>query len=256
MNKADLVLQKEYTINSLLINSNQQLGIYGLLGLFQDIAYDHASILGYGYEDMVRNNTFWVLIRQKVKMTYWPKWKEIIEIRTYPKPGKGCFADRSFEVFCQGEKIGECASSWMILDAQTRKPHFHHGFDETYDPGEQYDLSFTTDKLRMPKDLELLKTVEVKNSDLDLSRHVNNFKYSQWILDLIPIEHHQKYSIVEYDINFLGEAFLNDEVDCFSNLNQIEPEFKNEIYFCGIKKDNSKTVFSVRVIAEKIGKDV
>ncbi len=251
MNKEDLVLQKKYVINSLLINSNKQLGLYGLLGLMQDIAYDHASILGYGYEDMIRDNTFWVLIRQKLRMTHWPVWKENILIRTYPKPGKGCFADRNFEVFHDGEKIGECATSWMILDAQTRRPHFHHGFNEKYDPGDEYNLPFTTDKLKAPQELELLKTVEVKNSDLDLSKHVNNFKYSQWILDLIPIEYHNMYSVVEYDINFLGEAFINDKVDCFSNIHQISPELKNEIYFYGVKKENTKAVFCVRVIAEK-----
>ncbi len=253
MNKEDLILQKDYSINSLLINSNRQLGLYGLLGLLQDISYDHASLLGYGYEDMIRDNTFWVLIRQKLRMTYWPKWKETVAIKTYPKPGEGCFADRNFVIYHDGEKIGECATSWMILDAKTRRPHFHHGFNERYDPGEEYYLPFTTDKLKNPKGLELVKSITVKNSDLDLSKHVNNFKYSQWVLDLIPIEYHSLYSVVEYDINFLGEAFINDKVDCFSNLNQMSPEFKNEIYFYGVKNSNQKPIFSVRVIAEKVG---
>ncbi len=251
MLEEDLILQKEYAINSLLINSNRQLGLYGLLGLLQDIAYDHAAMLGYGYEDMMNNNTFWVLIRQKLKMTYWPQWKDAILIKTYPKPGKGCFADRNFEVYHKGEKIGECATSWMILDAQTRKPHFHHGFNEKFDPGEAYCLPFTTDKLKVPANMDLLKTVVVKNSDLDLSKHVNNFKYSQWILDLIPYQYHTIYTVTEYDINFLGEAFLNDDVDCYSNIHQLQPEIKNEIYFCGINKASSKSVFSVRLIAEK-----
>jgi len=251
MNKEDLILKKEYSVNSLLINSNRQIGLYGMLGLFQDIAYDHAGLLGYGYEDMISNNTFWVLIRQKLKMTYWPKWKEEVEIVTYPKPVKGCFANRNFEVYHNENKIGECASSWMILDTKTRRPHFHHGFDSKFDPGNEYNLPFTTDKIEVPENLELLQSVLVKNSDLDLSRHVNNFKYSQWILDLIPIEYHSAYLVVEYDINFLGEAFINDKVDCFSNLNQISAEMKNEIYFYGVKNSNNKPVFSARIIAEK-----
>ena len=244
-----LVLEKEYSINSLLINSNQRLGLYGLLGLMQDIAYNHAAILGYGYEDMVRDKCFWVLIRQKLKMKRWPGWQEEIMIRTYPKPIKGAFADRNFEVYHNGERIGECATSWMILDAKTRRPHLHHGFDRTFDPGEEYALPFVADKLIAPKDLEKVKSVVVKNSDLDLSNHVNNFKYSQWILDLIPIQYHKTYLLTEYDINFLGEAFLDDEVECFSNIFQVAPDQKNELFFKGVKKENSKTVFLARIIA-------
>jgi acyl-ACP thioesterase len=52
----------------------------------------------------------------------------------------------------------------------------------------------------------------VRYSDLDLYDHVNNAKYMQWILDSYPEELLRRNEIVLFEINFLAEAKMGDEV--------------------------------------------
>jgi acyl-ACP thioesterase len=67
-------------VNSFLVNPQKRLGLYGLLNLLQDTAWIHATHLGHGYDNMLLEETAWVLTRQKVRMTEWPKWGDEIQI--------------------------------------------------------------------------------------------------------------------------------------------------------------------------------
>jgi medium-chain acyl-[acyl-carrier-protein] hydrolase len=49
-------------------------------------------------------------------------------------------------------------------------------------------------------------------SDLDLNRHVYSIRYIQWILDSIPLEDFAAKKIRQLDINYLSEAFYDDEI--------------------------------------------
>ncbi len=112
----------EYKVTSFLTNSYGKLGLYGLLNLLQDVAGDHATVLGFGYDDMVRMKTFWVLTRQKVLMNKWPVQGDKITIKTWVRLGDGALSNRDFSIFTGEEKIGECTTSWITLDADSRRP--------------------------------------------------------------------------------------------------------------------------------------
>jgi len=55
---SDVLFEKTYSVNSINININKKLGLFGILGILQDIAALHADILGVGYESMVKNDAF------------------------------------------------------------------------------------------------------------------------------------------------------------------------------------------------------
>jgi medium-chain acyl-[acyl-carrier-protein] hydrolase len=50
MINTDSILEKEYKVNSLNMNTNKKLGLFGLLGILQDVTGEHALKLGFGYE--------------------------------------------------------------------------------------------------------------------------------------------------------------------------------------------------------------
>ena len=45
-------------VRSTQVNLNNQLGLYGVLGMLQDIAAEHASYLGFGYKQLVQKSFF------------------------------------------------------------------------------------------------------------------------------------------------------------------------------------------------------
>lgn len=238
------VLDQVCDINSLHINTNKKLGLFGILAIMQDMAFEHSTMLGFGYEDVVEKGFFWVLVRQKLRMQSWPKWNDKIRVQTWSKPIDGAYAFREFEFFVGDKKIGDCATTWMILDTLTRKPRTIENSDSLFKPRKEYSLDFSAERINAPKDLKLTKSLDVRISDLDMNQHVNNIKYTQWILDVIPYNYHQNYSIEEYEINFLAETFLKDSIEIHSDLDASEAITPTkEIFFVGKRTSDSKTAF-------------
>ncbi len=235
------IFEQEYKINSVNINANKELGLVGLLEILQDVASEHAENLGVGYDSMQEKGAFWVLIRKKLKMKKFPKWRDSITIKTWILPAKKLYRIREFEIYDKKCRIGSCSMTWLVLDRKTRKPKVIDESEYSYVARTDYSLDFTANKVTVPDKLNIQKKFEVNISDLDVNNHVNNTKYAQWILDSIPLELHKKYSIIEYEIKFLNETFIGDKIICSNNADEI---INNEMYFRG---ENSKTIFLAKL---------
>lgn len=229
---------QKYNINTFLVNPQKRLGLYGLLNMLQDTAWIHATHLGHGYEEMIRDQTAWVLTRQKLRMDRWPKWGDAIELRTWVRPLKGIVALRDFEIWLGGKKLGECNTQWLILDLKTRKPAEKVLVDEG-----QFRMDapsfLEAGKIQLRSDLKEMGQFKVRNSDLDMNAHVNNTKYAQWILDSISREKHQQYVLQEYEVNFIAETMSNDTIVIYGGALSEE-----KFQFQGFRTEDQKIVFS------------
>lgn len=248
MQNNNIIYTQKYQINTTNVNSNQRLGLTGILGFLQDAASEHAENLGFGLEDMIAKGVIWVLVRQKLKMYQWPNWRDVVTIKTWPKPVKGLYAFREFEIFVNDEKIGECSTSWMVLDIKKRRPVKAEIINELMKFREDYSLDFTAEKVILPDEFSDVKSYEVRNSDIDMNNHVNNIKYSQWSLDSIPFEYHKSHVVDEFEINFISETFLGDKIDCFLQIDHDE----SEIFIKGFRAKDEKLAFAARIKANKI----
>jgi len=241
-----IIYTQKYIVNTTNVNYTRKLGLLGMLGFLQDAASEHAEEIGFGYHEMIEKGTIWVLIRQKLKMYRWPEWREELTISTWSKPVKGLYAFREFEIYAKQEKIGECSTTWMILDTQNRRPVKAEIVNSVMNPRENYSLDFTAEKINLPDHFSDKRNFIVRNSDIDMNGHVNNIRYAQWSLDSIPFEYHQKFVVQEFDINFIAETFLKDQIECFSQLDSK----KTGIFFKGIRKKDEKLVFAARIAAK------
>ncbi len=241
---------KEYEVNSLNINTNKRLGLFGLLGMLQDISSIHAEKLNLGMEYMIKNNSFWVLVQQKLEMNDWPHWQDTIELKTWPTKPFGKKINRIFEVYQRGIRIGRCITTYMVLDGEARKaitPKLPEVFIEKLDENKNEDI---LERISLPDNFTTLAQFSVRNSDLDMNNHVNNTKYSQWILDSIPFEFHHKSVLKEFEINFLLETHLGDSVDIqVAKIGEAKGPNVHR-YFKGIRHSDQKTVFTAKLIAD------
>ena len=201
-----------YDVNTIVLDSQKRLGLFGLLNLLQDTAWLHAQNLGWGYDDLINQGTIWVLVRQKLIATDWPVWGDKVLVRTWPRGATGALALREFEFFVGDRKAGECTTSWLILDSQTRRPHkLNHTIFNEFSRAEGY-LTIEAAKIALRTDLKQVAEYHVRNSDLDVNGHVNNTRYAQWITDAMTTEELAKYRIGEYEVNFLAEMGVGDAV--------------------------------------------
>lgn len=239
---------EEYKISSYLVNLRGHAGLYAILNIIQDVGWLHAINMKVRLE----KNLGWVFTRQKLVMFEWPKWNQVISLRTWLRPPAGNFLMRDYEIYIGDKKIGECTSTFSVMDMQTRKlavmdwnaygaVWLEDGLLENK-PAKIQPLSETLD----------LAQFEVRNSDIDLNNHVNNTKYAQWILDAIPFETLRAGAeLKSYEVNFLAETKLSDTVKVQKGLHDAQDGTMSVIHFQGLRAADLKPVFTaeLRVLA-------
>ena len=241
---------KEYEVSTFLVNSLKRLGLVGLLNMLQDAAGLHANLLGLGYEKMLADNKFWVLTRQRLVMERWPHWRDLVTIKTWPRPIVGMAAVRDFEIYVGRELLGMCTTSWMVLDGQTHKPVRPNLEGTDYPKDHKFKLAIDTLKVEKGAKSKQVDSLRVRSSDLDMNKHVNNTKYAEWVLDAINYQTHHALKLVEYQVNFLAETHLDDEIH-IENLLAADPTTNQSEIYQGIRTSDQKVVFRAKLIARQ-----
>lgn len=246
------VFSRNYRINSLVLNSSGRLGLYAMLNILQDCAWEHAHQMGHGHGATAARNTFWVLARQKLEMSRWPKWGEELHIETWVRTPESSSVIRDFAIYDQKKVlIGEATTGWLLMDMTARRP-------TRLDPATIVDAGFVLDrqasidpkKISMEGEFEELTRFEVRNSDIDLNQHVNNTKYSQWVLDAVPMGWHQRFKLLGYEVNFLAETHLNDVISIEKMKLSVDKDTPTRwSTFRGVRGSDQKVVFTARTLA-------
>jgi medium-chain acyl-[acyl-carrier-protein] hydrolase len=237
------VWMESYAVNSMVLNPQKRLGLFGLLSLLQDAAWLHADHLGYGYAQMLADGTLWILTRQKLVMSDWPVWGDVLTVRTWARPAMGARAPRDFEILIGERKIGESTTQWLILDATTRRPVRINPTTHNIKSRQEGLLSLEPAKIPLRDDLEPAATFRVRNSDLDVNGHVGNTRYALWVLDSLSPAELTDNRIAGYDVNFLAETNVGDEIAIARG-----PVADGAaLQFQGTRTADGKTVFAVRL---------
>ena len=242
-----VIWTQTYDVNTIVLDDQKRLGLSGLLNLLQDIAWLHAKHLGWGYEALVEHGTAWVLVRQKLVMADWPVWGDVVEVRTWPRGVIGALAVREFEIVAGDRKFGECSTSWLIIDAQTRRPTRIDREAFRKNTRTEGCLAIEAGKITPQTGLKPAATFLVRNSDLDVNGHVNNTRYAQWILDSVPLEAHAAYRLDEYEVNFLAETNVGDTVVIERDEIEPSPTSPARWQFQGKRIKEDKAAFVARL---------
>lgn len=246
MSTPPTIWSESYKITSYLVNLRKQAGLYSVLNFIQDVGWQHSFQLGV----KLPKNQGWVFTRQKLTMSDWPFWNDTLTIKTWLREPDGAFIFRDYELFVGDKKMGECTSSFTVMDLETRKlalqdwsqfPAFWQSSDKTF--------SVKPDKIPLQSDLKKVSQFEVRNSDIDLNEHVNNTRYAQWILDSVPMDKLKGGVVLKgYEVNFLAEMKLGNVVNI-----ECTPEIQNNmLHFQGLRNEDQKPVFTAKLYVEDI----
>ncbi len=213
-------LKIQYKINTSDVDTNKRCRAFSFMSHAQEIAYMHATAIGFGYSELLKSNSVWVLSRMDVRFLKSPVWDDVVEMETWHKGRDGVFSLRDFEVrnAGTGELLIASTSSWLIMDIGTRRllrPEHVLGDKGLSTALERDAVPEHCGKLRSPSGMELVREKEVLYSDLDFNMHVNNAKYIEWAFDSISPEILMHSSIDSYSINFNHEARLGEKVSLY-----------------------------------------
>ncbi len=197
---------------SYFINRFGKLSTSFMFYQMQDIAWQHATILGFGYDNLKEDEQFWVLSKLLVKIGRRPRWGEDFTLETWSRGTDGFFGYRDFNfVDNEGNNIIQATSSWLVLDTRSKRIVRLNNFDN-FPEYQESVFGENPGKVKAPEsDAELLFS-PVKFSEIDINQHFTSGRYIERIIDSYDFEFHKNNTLIEFEVNFLKEGFPEDKL--------------------------------------------
>lgn len=204
------------TVKSYETDAFGRISLANILHYFQEAADHHATSLNWGLEYLASINKFWVLSRLKLKIDQYPVHKDNIALETWSRGAEGFFAYRDYLVTLNEADCIHAVSSWMILDKNTHRPVKIDMIGKEIPGIVENHLPFPQQKLPAIEASTPIFEQKVSYSDIDINLHVNNGKYVEIILDALAPKLMSHSEIAEFDIQYLYESQLGDNILVFS----------------------------------------
>ena len=179
-----------------------------ILVAMQEAAGDHSQLLGCGRDELLKDDTVWILTRSEVRMRRYPRMLDTVTVETFPMPNRRWFFPRYY-VFRdqQGEELGCGATLWALLDVNTRR---------MLPPGKVADCipdnTDLTPPMGLPGTVEDVAGEEIilprtpTYFDLDMNQHVNNTRYADWACDALGVEVMREHLLSSFRVNYDAEV--------------------------------------------------
>ena len=111
---------QDYTISCYEADANQLLKPTAMLDWMQEIAGRDATRLGFGYDELKHTQTAWVLSRTHVRFHQYPKWRDLVNLKTWHKGAFKVLYLRDFLLSDHtGNPLVSATTSWLIIDMNT-----------------------------------------------------------------------------------------------------------------------------------------
>ena len=210
------MLKREYCLTATDIDNHRLLKLSALLNYLQNMATDHAVILGVGADVMrEEHNAFWMMVRLHLELKRPISYDDVkFSLHTWHRGvTKGATIYRDFDLFLGEEHIGEAVISWVVADIEERKivkPTTIPQVVESKKPARLKDI--IPARIKMPEQLRQGMTRKVTYSDTDLNGHMNNTKYADIACDAIEYHKLSGKFISEVQVNYLCECFPGEEL--------------------------------------------
>ena len=231
------------------VDSTLRIRAVAFMNIAQEMATRAADVLGFGYEDLIKNNMAWVLSRMHFRFVDVPRWKEELVISTWHKGIVGPFFIRDFSVCsADGSQKVLGTSSWVVLDTVKRSMvRIADIVDMIPANSACYEdaLEKPASKVMMPRTVEprLVQSVKLGYSDIDLNAHTNNARYIHYATECFTCDELRKMSVADVMITFNHETYAGEILDIY--MADIEAE--------GLVDVSGKQIVRSSIIEGKVG---
>ena len=203
---------KEFQISPVSLDRYGRLKISQLLGYLQDVAGEHSALLGTDQNALMDKNLFWAVIRHRVQITRLPGSGEKLRLETWPMPTTRTAYPRSTIAYDgKGNECFRSISLWILMDANTRAMVLP-GKSGVEVSGLLRGCELQAPSSLIPKEMGNVQTRTVRYTDLDINGHMNNCRYPDWVLDLLPAAFHGQHEARELTLCYMSEVWENEEV--------------------------------------------
>ena len=158
-----------------------------VLELFQDVAAEHAALLGLGFDAMTRRGMLWVVLRVYYEQLAQPQLFDEVQVVTWPHPPGLLDFGRDYRIdAADGSPLVRGTSQWVVIDAANRK--MVPSQEVSFPPEAVREEHLIPTRLRKLRDFPAQgagQTIRSQFTDVDLNGHVNNAKYANYFLNAL-----------------------------------------------------------------------
>jgi medium-chain acyl-[acyl-carrier-protein] hydrolase len=205
-----------------------------LFWYMQEIAWEHAHVLGLGFEHLREDQLFWVLSRFYVKVIRRPRWTEEFDLETWSRGTDGFFAYRDFRfVDSHGEVMITATSTWLVLNLALKRIQ-RLEVNNNLMAYRKSEFGDDAGKVQSPVSEKIPGFSPVFFNEIDINQHFNTGRYLERINNAYSFDFHEKHTLKEMEVNFLKEGMPFDLLAVQrQELTQLE-------HLCGISRESDR----------------
>lgn len=237
----------QFTVHSTDCDPCNRMKPSTILSIMQEVAGAHCAGTHLDWGALAERGYFFAITRQHIQITRLPRHRETITVETWPAPAtRVAFPRNTICYDAQGNELFRAMSLWVLMDMNTRAmvvpgksgiviPSLVRG-GELAVPGSLAPKMFSASMDR-----------QVRYSELDRNGHMNNCRYMDWVMDLLPSNFHRERPVCDFTICYLTEAWEGENVELHYELSG-EGQFQVEACRRDPEDpDKSHRVFAARV---------
>jgi len=204
---------QEYYIHTYEVDKNKRLLVSALLNYFQDAMVHNADAIGVGSDYTHNIGQLWVLIDYEIDIVELPFGKTTVTCGTTPHSIKRFFSYRVWEIRdASGNMIASARGKFVLMDILTKEiVSPNEEMIEMFNDSMNSDASILFSKNK-PLDSEVIyKSIDkVRNTYIDINRHMNNVYYMVVAYNNIPREILSTHYIKKIRITYKKECLEDD----------------------------------------------
>jgi len=221
-----VISKKDYNIHFYEVNYDKKADITSIMNYLGDLATYQSEELGVGIDFLMEKKIAWVVYKWNVHMDKYPEYNGTITVKTIPYSIRKFYAYRKFEIWSKNEKIGEASSLWFLINTEKRKPcRVPEDIYKAYGLTQQDDTQLEFEKLMVPSKVDSEKRFDVRYSDIDTNKHVNNVKYVSWALENIPIDVVKNCSVSDIKVIYEKETSYGQTISVQTQMEETEDKY-------------------------------
>ena len=214
MSKIPVVTGRDYNIHYYEVDIHKRALITSIMNYLGDMAMYQSETLGVGIDYLTENNMAWVLYKWDIKMDSYPLLNETIKVETFAHSFKRFYADRKYEIIDgNGNKIGHANSIWILINTKRRRPiRITKDMYEVYGIDDSNNTPIDIENILSINEVDNEKIFQVRYSDIDTNKHVNNVKYAAWAIETIPKDIILNHELKNIKVTYIKETTYGETI--------------------------------------------
>ena len=217
---------KKYSLKIYEVNCFGKLKLLSLFNLLQEVASEHADILGMGYQACLKAGVAWVAASYRVDIHQLPHMGQNLTIETWIADLNAVVSQRCYRIKDEaGHILIEGMTNWALISATTLRPVIitkNLAIDVNQIDGEK--LVFSSDKIRLqpPEKTDAEYHFTSRFDEMDTNFHINNAIYPTWAAESLPPKWQETKVPTCIQINFKAPTKAFEKIDITTQISDEE----------------------------------